>query len=124
MTFSLMLRSPVLLISNEPVFVMDLTPSPDHPEQTLRAQGWRRSIRAVGGYWQGEFTLHGTPNDLSRFFYEYLGYHLEERSAGHKTWEGLVYEMELTTDGVTRRRTLDALYNHVRVKYRSTTNVF
>jgi hypothetical protein len=41
---------------------------------------------------------------------------------GHKTWEGLIYEMELTTDGTSRRRTLDSLFNHVRVRYRTPEN--
>jgi len=53
-----------------------------------------------------------------------LRVHFEERSNGQKTWEGMVYEMDLTypvpkSKGVivTRRRSLDLLYNYVYGKY-------
>jgi hypothetical protein len=66
--------------------------------------------------------LYGKVNDLARFFYEFLAYHLVERSAGAVTWEGLIYEMDLTSDGSTRRRSLDYLYNYVRVRFRDPEN--
>ena len=87
--------------------------------------GWRRSIRGRGGYWQGDFSLVGPEKDLARLFYEYLGGHFEERSNGVKTWEGMIYEMDLTYPTplgkeafmVTRRRSLDLLYNYVTGKW-------
>lgn len=101
---------------------MNITPDWQKPDTPMKARGWRRSIRGVGGYWQGEFTLYGDLSDLAHFFYHNLGCHLEEHSGGHKTWEGIIYEMELTTDGTTRRRTFDTTFNHVRVRYRDTEN--
>ena len=89
---------------------------------TSKAIGWRRSIRAQGGYWQGEFSLTGDIQYLARYFYQYLGYHIDERSAGRTSWEGLIYEMDFTTAGVTRRRSLDMLYNNVKVRYIDTDN--
>lgn len=94
-------------------FVADLTKD---------AIGWKRSIRNRGGYWQGEFTLMGELNDLARFFYEYLGYHLVEKGGGAKTWEGMIYEMELSTGGASRRRSLDNLYNYVFTTYTDPSN--
>ena len=55
--------------------------------------------------------------ELGGLFYEQLGAHFEERSGGQKTWEGLIYEMDLTIGNMTKRCTLDLLYNHVRTKY-------
>jgi hypothetical protein len=91
-----------------PVFARDISND---------ATGWRRSIRRDGGYWQGSFKLTGDFSDLHTFFYQYLGGHLEEKSNGFVTWEGLLYEMELSVGGVTRRRSLDLLYNKVTTRY-------
>lgn len=89
-------------------FVADLGP---------RARGWRRSIRRNGGYWLGHFGYEGSEQDLIEAFQNWLGYHVEERAGGMKTWEGLVYELDLTVGGVTRRKSLDLLGNHVRAEY-------
>lgn len=84
--------------------------------------GWRRSVRAIGGYWIGDFSL--TASDqiseefLRSFFYNRLGNHFHERSGGFGTWEGVVYEMELTyPNGQSHRRTFDELFNHVTTTY-------
>lgn len=84
------------------------------------ARGWRRTIRRNGGYWQGTFRVMGSETELISFFNTWLGYHVEEKAGGAKTWEGMVYEMDLTVGGVTRRRSLDLLYNHVVVDYTDT----
>lgn len=94
---------------------------------TRYMQGYRRSIRGRGGYWSGELVMTGPEVELARLFYEYLGGHFEERSSGAKTWEGMLYEMELTyptpkNNGVivSRRRSLDLMYNYVYGKYTTT----
>jgi hypothetical protein len=89
-------------------FVADVAPA---------AQGWKRSTRAVGGFWQGSFTLSGELADLQWWFYETLGFHLEERMSNVVTWEGMIYELELSTQGVRRRRTLTTLGNAVKARY-------
>ena len=110
MDYSLLLRSGIL---QGDAFVGDLTgPAGD----------WRRSIRSLGGYWQGRFTMEGSLGDLSNAFYTWLGYHLEERSGGTASWEGMLYEMELSHGGVKRRRSLDLMANRVRVDYRDVNN--
>jgi hypothetical protein len=121
MTYSLRIFSPVIRRST-PYFIKDITPDYQKPDAPMRARGWRRSIRGIGGYWQGEFTLYGKVDELAHFFYNYLGCHIEEYAGGAKTWEGMIYEVELTTDGSTRRRTYDLMFNHVRVRYRNTDN--
>jgi len=110
MSLSLRIYGPVLASGG---FVEDITKN---------IVGYRRSIRAQGGYWQGEFTMVGDIKYLARYFYQYLGFHFDERSGGKTTWEGMIYEMELSTGGTTRRRSLDMLYNHVRVRYIDTAN--
>lgn len=74
---------------------------------------WRRSTRRMGGYWRGSFILTGDPSRLAKFFYERLACHLVERWNGMVTWEGMIYEMDLTINGVTRRRSLDSMANYV-----------
>ena len=117
MTYSLLVFSQVIRDAGNPRVIKDITPDWQKPDVPMKARGWRRSIRGIGGYWQGEFTLYGDLSDLAQFFYHNLGCHIEEHSSGYKTWEGMIYEMEFTTDGVSRRRTFDTLYNHVRVRY-------
>lgn len=88
-----------------------------------QVSGYRRSIRRNGGYWLGDFTLNDEPNNLAKFFYERLGCHFVETAGGYTTWEGLIYEMEFTLNGVTRRRSLDTLANYVKTTYLDTAGV-
>ena len=90
--------------ASPPVFMADVS---------IAAQGWRRTIRRNGGYWDGSFTLFGTPGDLAAMFYEWLGCHFQERVGGYKTWEGLLYDMDFTVGKITRKRSLDLMYNRV-----------
>ena len=84
---------------------------------TQEAIGWRRSIRAQGGYWQGSFSMRGSLDDLQQVFYYWLGLRVKEISGGQTTWDGMIYEMDLTYHGVTRRRSLDLMCNYVTVFY-------
>lgn len=78
---------------------------------------WKRSIRGNGGSWQGSITMRGTIVELADKFYTWLGYDVQERCGGTRTWGGLIYEMELSYAGVKRRRSLDLLANYVSVYY-------
>lgn len=106
--YSLSLMTPVL---DGMGFVRDLTPV---------AKGWKRSIRSEGGFYQGIFRMDGTAAELVQPFNTWLGYHVRERSGGGRSWEGLVYEVELAHQGVVRRRSLNDLANRVRVRYTDT----
>jgi hypothetical protein len=85
------------------------------------ARGWRRSTRAVGGYWLGSFTLSDISRDILMWWYNnYLGKTVEEQTLGMTSWEGLIYEMDLTLNGIRYRRTLDRewWHNKINVYYR------
>lgn len=64
---------------------------------------WRRSIRFMGGYWMGSFYIVDEPiSVLQDFYYTQMGGHLIEEVGGgqraSRTWEGMIYEMDLTDD--------------------------
>ena len=93
---------------------------------TQDAIGWRRSMRSMGGYWMGSFSIEsqtqfiygeGGSGDLLDHFYNWLGCEIVEESGGFQTWQGLVYSMDLTHKGLIRRRSLDLMSNYVTVEY-------
>ena len=72
--------------------------------------GWERSTMRDGGYDEGRFTVSYeslTRDEMTRWFYNYLGYHIEESTAGDITWEGQIFEMDLVLNGHRKRRTLE-----------------
>lgn len=86
------------------------------------ARRYRRSSRAIGGYWMGSFRLTTeTMNraELTDFFDNFLGCRFVETTYGMVTWEGYVVEMYLGQDGSTFQRSLstDLFANQVRVMY-------
>ena len=104
--FSLLVSSPV--IDPESTMILDLGAVSD----------WKRSIRGMGGFWQGSFTMPiKFSADYLSMFHELLGFHLEERSAGGTTWQGLIYELEIEQNGIRRRRSLDLMSNAIDVTY-------
>lgn len=93
---------------------------------TQDAIGWRRSMRSMGGYWMGSFTLEskskyyggsGGASELMEKFYNWLGNEIVEESGGFQTWQGLIYSMDLTYKGLIRRRSLELMSNSVKVEY-------
>lgn len=103
--YSLRLFAPLLQGSN---FLEDVT---------VQAQDWRRSVRLIGGPWIGSFRVIGELPLLQQWYYNRLAAHVEERLGGMLTWAGLIYEMDLTYQGVKRRRSLDLLANAVKARY-------
>lgn len=85
---------------------------------TPMAAGWRRSSRAVGGFWDGEFsTANLTRAEMIDFFDSYLGCAVTELGPGGMVaWEGLVWEMRLMLDGVEYQRTLAGEWWHNRIE--------
>ena len=83
---------------------------------------WRRSTRAQGGYWTGEFTIR--QGQMSRykmweFYHNNIGRRVVENTLGMNTWEGEIYEMIITIDGVSYMQSLDPerWHNKVKVQY-------
>lgn len=87
------------------------------------ALGWKRTTRAIGGYWTATFTVR--PDvlgwvGLAEAFDSWLGCRVVESTAGMTTWEGLVYELRLLSGGREYLRTLapEWWHNRVQVVYR------
>ena len=59
------------------------------------AQAWQRTTRLVGGYWLGSFDITEQPSVVQDIFYNHIGSHIEERSGGVATWEGMIYDMDV-----------------------------
>lgn len=59
------------------------------------AKRWRRSIRYIGGFWEGSFYLEGDNQELKQIFNDSLGAHLVERENNLRTWEGFVSKLRL-----------------------------
>lgn len=84
------------------------------------AHNWRRSTRALGGYWMAEFTISGVSRDeLWAFYHSNMGQLVKEVSLGSVTWEGEIYEMTIHVDGASYTTTLDPdrWHNKVKVQY-------
>ena len=78
---------------------------------------WRRTIRARGGYWTGDFVITG----LSTFQYQNLysvliGKRIVEKSWGRTTWEGEIIGLSMTLNGVTNEQSMDSELWHNKVK--------
>ena len=92
---------------------------------TPHARDWRRSIRAIGGFWQGDFTIIGGREgtmgrtQMINLYNTSMGKRIVENSGGITTWEGEIVELVLTLDGVQYRRTFvpNQWHNKVAVKY-------
>jgi len=89
---------------------------------THLAHDWRRSIRAVGGFWTGDFTI--SAQDMSRywlidFYNNAIGWRIVEKAGSKITWEGEIVQLRLSLGGVTWLRSLDTerWHNKVSVIY-------
>jgi len=92
---------------------------------TAQAPNWKRTTRAMGGFWQGDFTITSEMMNLlaMRNLYDtIIGCRIVENTAGIVTWEGEVSQLELTVEGVTSRRSLAPEFFHNRVKVTYTDN--
>jgi len=96
---------------------------------THRIKGWKDSVRDVGGFWKasGQY-WDGKPElrqDAEAFFDTRLGWHIVRLDeAGSVQWEGYIAAIELTVDGITKRRSISDIANRLRCAYtRYTGNV-
>lgn len=95
-------------------------------EFTNRAQRYRHAIRWQGGFWEATwfFPLGGdnTAAYLRDWFETRLAYRHEERVGGVVSWEGIVWEMNLTLDGYREHKSLANVFNAVKTIYLDTTD--
>ena len=93
-----------------------------------RLTNWRRSIRSVGGFWQGtaDYNLQrGTIEDAQDLFLNGLMRRFTESAGDYITWEGYLAEMALTLNGTTYTRSTQTMGNALRCIYtRITDNLF
>ena len=80
-------------------------------------EGWRHSIRAVGGNWHGEGVYGGTRAEKEDFFLSSLGLRLLVSSGGIDWYEGQIIRMEYTRAGQTFVRSMEEMANRVKVLY-------
>lgn len=81
---------------------------------------WRRSIRANGGFWEGSWWFpldRYRPEEYLRTWYEHRLFHRIEERVGAVSWQGVVWEMELSLDGAKERRSLSTVYNRIKTMY-------
>lgn len=81
------------------------------------SETWRRSTRAIGGYWLGTCEYKGTRDDMLEMFLEGMMREVREDVGGLVTWEGFIAEMQLTLDGVTYIRSMIDTANAVKEIY-------
>ena len=82
------------------------------------AEDYRQIIRLLGGYWSSSWSLPGL-SDASKvnFFKQRLGSHVVCKFGGLTVWEGLIWSMDLSQKGVTRRITMDDVRNRIKTEY-------
>lgn len=78
---------------------------------------WRRSTRAIGGYWIGTCRYQGTRDELIEMYLDGMMREVREDSGGLMTWQGFVAEMRLTLDGITYVRSMVDLVNACKLLY-------
>jgi len=94
-------------------FVRDLMPL---------ARNYRRSIRLQGGFWEGSFDMMLPESEAQEVYYNWLGYHIEERAGAAISYEAMAYALELEVAGVRRRRGFETFANHVKANYTDTSS--
>lgn len=83
---------------------------------------YRRQTLAMGGDHMATFQFSADDHILERWLDNYLACHFVETFAGVTTFMGLIWTMRLSYHGVTITRSLDTLFNHVRVRYKTSSS--
>jgi hypothetical protein len=89
---------------------------------TAYAHTWRRTTRALGGYWMGDFKIaadRASVDEMAQFFARNLGKRVRELTYSIISWEGEITKLEFTVGGITYERTLtpERWHNKVKVSY-------
>jgi hypothetical protein len=84
---------------------------------TGRVFNYRFSRRLIGGDWLATFNLSGVESTLKTFFLTKLNFQFLHHWAQQKAWEGYIYEMDLTAQGITRRMSMSTVRNKIKAKF-------
>lgn len=107
---------PNLMLLTEPwlgeAFIQNVSQNPN-----IR---WRRSVRRQGGFWEGTLDIPAggstTIDELEDIWFSSgLMKRFRETTGSTVTWEGVVWEVEITRDGVKRTRSVADVWNATRV---------
>jgi len=88
---------------------------------TRLARDWHHSIKNVGGYWMGDFSIGQdqlTRGEIIDFYNQAIGWRIVEMSYGYITWEGRISQLKLAIDGAEYTRSLDPEHWHNKVAVR------
>lgn len=118
MDYTLFLKSPQSPRASLELSTKAAIFNPSKPVRNISeiALNWERTERLVGGFWDASFSVTGEKSELQQYFTQWLNYAIEERT-GLTRWSGNIWSMALSINGVTRRVTLDDVYNAVRAKF-------
>lgn len=95
--------------SGFPTFISDIT------QYSTR---YRQAIRLYGGYWTATWDMENlSTTSMKTFFKNKIGCHMEAYAAGTKIWEGVIWSMDYTNNGVIRRISLDKMRNSIKCIY-------
>jgi hypothetical protein len=86
---------------------------------SARVNAWRHSIRAVGGYWDGAFSIRGGSLEMEDWVQNGLGRHIEVKDEALAiVWEGFVNKVTITAGplSIVIGPLMEA-YNRVAVTY-------
>ena len=78
---------------------------------------WRRTIRAVGGYWIGSARWEGSTAEMLDIFQNGLQYEIRETAQGITTWEGFIAEMYMRHQGIHYYRAWPEVSNRIKTIY-------
>lgn len=85
---------------------------------TRHATRYRHAIRLYGGYWTSIWSMENlSATAMRNFFKQKIGFHVNVISGGTKVWEGLIWSMDLSNNGVVRRVSLDKCRNAIKCMY-------
>ena len=85
---------------------------------TQYATMYRQAIRLYGGYWTATWNMENlSATSMRTFFKQKIGNHMAAYSGGTKIWEGLIWSMDLSNNGVIRRISLDKMRNAIKCIY-------
>ena len=102
----------------QPIGIADQTGNSFIADITKYTAGYRQAIRLYGGYWTATWDMQNlSATAMKGFFKQKIGCHMAAFSGGVKIWEGLIWSMDLSNNGVIRRVSLDKMRNSIKCIY-------
>jgi hypothetical protein len=85
---------------------------------TNQVSNLRQRKRLYGGWWSASWdAANMTAQQMTDFFNQRVGYHIQIVSGHGKAWQGFIWEIEITYRGVVRRISMADVANSVKCIY-------